>query len=103
MFSQALNEQIVVVDALAAADDFAVAFGGEHVEGEGQFGTLGVGLHVEGFDGGRVAVNHDGTVELVGDDGFLVAADVVAKFGGVAVLVEDRDGFFVTDARERRL
>ncbi len=91
------------MDALAAADDFAVAFGGEHIEGEGQIGTLGVGLHVESFDGRRVVVDHDRAVVGAGDDGFFVAAEVVAEFGGIAVLLKDSDGFFVGDAGERRL
>ena len=77
---QAFNEQIVVVNALAAADDFAVAFGREHVESQCEIGTLGVGLHVEGFNGRGIAMDHHGAVEFVGDDGLFVAADVVAKF-----------------------
>src|SRR5229473_2011838 len=47
---QALQEQIVIVNALAAADDFAVAFRSDHVESEGEFWALGVRLHVESFD-----------------------------------------------------
>ena len=80
VFAQALHQQIVVVDALAAADDFPVAFGGEHVEGEREVGALGVGLHVEGFDRRGIAVDHHRAIEFVGDDGFFVAADVVAEF-----------------------
>ena len=50
VFAQAFQEQIVIVDALAAADDFAVTFRSDHVEGEGKLGALGVRLHVKGFD-----------------------------------------------------
>src|SRR5919112_1370181 len=49
--------------ALAAAYDLAVALGREHVDAERQLVALGVALHVEGFDGRGVAVNHDGLVE----------------------------------------
>ncbi len=44
-------EEVVAVDALAAADDFAVALGGQDVDAEGLGGVGGVGLHVEGLDG----------------------------------------------------
>ena len=91
------------MDTLAAADDFAVAFGREHVEGKGQIGTLGVGLHVERFDGSWVAVDHNRPVELVGDDGFFVATDVIAEFRGIALLLQQLDGVFVADPRKRRL
>ena len=43
VFAQPLQQQIVVGDALAAADDFAVAFGGEHVESQRQLGPRGSG------------------------------------------------------------
>ena len=53
-------EEVVIVDALRAADDFAVAFGREHVDAEGLGGVVRVGLHVEGLDVGGVAVDHHG-------------------------------------------
>lgn len=74
----ALFEEVEAVDALGAADDFAVAFGGEDVDAEGFGGVGGVGLHVEGFDGGGVAVDEDGFGELVGEVGFVGGAEVVA-------------------------
>ena len=103
VFVQALNQQIVIVNALAAADNFAIAFGRKHVESERKIGTLGVGLHVKRLDGGGIAMNHHRAVEFIGDDGFFVAADVLAKFRGVVMFVENFDGFFVADAREGRL
>ena len=36
----ALQQQIVIVNALAAADDFAVAFGREHIHAQRHFGPL---------------------------------------------------------------
>src|SRR6266699_7022909 len=41
-FAQPFHEQIVVGNAFAAADDFAVAFGREHVKSESQFGPQSV-------------------------------------------------------------
>src|SRR6266849_6852605 len=49
VLAQALDEQIVIVDALAAADDFAVAFGREHVKGQREIRPLRVRVHVERF------------------------------------------------------
>src|SRR5919205_2812106 len=46
--------------ALASADDLAVALGRQHVHAEREFVALRVALHVEGFDGRRVVVNHNG-------------------------------------------
>ena len=75
-------QEVVAVDALGAADDFAVALGGEDVDAEGLGGVGGVGLHVEGLDGGGVAVDHDGLVELGGDVGLVGGAEVVAVLVG---------------------
>src|SRR6266404_6582543 len=100
VFAQALQEQIVIVDALAAADDFAVTFGSDHVEGEGELGALCVRLHVKGFDRGRVVVDQHRAIEGAGDDGFFVAAEVVAELGGIAVLAQQGNRIFVADARE---
>jgi len=52
VIGDALGEEVVGVDALGAADDLAVALGGEDVDAEGAGGVGGVGLHVEGLDGG---------------------------------------------------
>src|SRR5437660_3800924 len=43
VFAQAPQEQIVIVDALAAADDFAVTFRSDHVEGEASSGRCASG------------------------------------------------------------
>ena len=48
-------------------------------------------------------MHEHGAVERARNDGLFVAAKVVAKLGGIAVLVEDGNSFFVADARERRL
>src|SRR5438876_1821902 len=63
VFTEPLDEQLVIVDALAAADDFAVAFGREHVEGQGKFGALWVGLHVESFERRGIAMHDQRAVE----------------------------------------
>src|SRR5260370_30679656 len=50
VFVEALDQQIVIMDALASADNFAVTFLRDHVKGAGEFRALGVRLHVKGFD-----------------------------------------------------
>jgi hypothetical protein len=40
----ALQQQFQIVNALAAADDFAVAFGRQHIHAQRHFGALGIGL-----------------------------------------------------------
>jgi len=103
MFVHALHQQVVIVNALTAADDFAVAFGRKHVKSERELGPLRVGLHVKGFEGSGIAMNEHRAVKRTGNDGFLVAAEIVAKFGGIAVFIEHGDSFLVTDAWKGRL
>src|SRR6202521_4697568 len=103
VFAQALDQQIVIVDALATADDFSVAFGSDHVEGEGEVGALGVGLHVERLDRCGIAMDEHGAVEFVGDESLFVAANIFAELRGIAMLLQDADGFFVGDAGKGRI
>ena len=95
-------------DALRAADDFAVAFGGEDIDAEGVARVERVGLHVKGLHVGGIAVDHDRAVVLRAEPGFVGGAEVVAVLEGrfeVAVLVglvEHLAGFVVAQAREGR-
>src|SRR5690242_21764928 len=89
---QALHQQVVIVNALASSNDFAIAFGGKHVKSERELGALRVGLHVKGFEGGGIAMHEHGGSEGTRNDGFLVGAEVVAKLGGIAIFIENRDG-----------
>src|SRR5277367_1704062 len=65
---QALNQGVIVRQALAAADDFSVAFGRNHVEAERKFRARRVGGHVKRLHGRRIAVNYHRPVEFLGDD-----------------------------------
>ena len=40
-------------------------------------------------------MDEDGAVEFFGDESFLVAAEIVAEFGGIAVFVQDGNRVFV--------
>ena len=61
-------EQVVIVDALAAADDLAVAFRREHVHSQRQLRPLRVGLEVERFDLGREPVHQQRTLLILRQD-----------------------------------
>mgnify|MGYP002475940187 CR=1 FL=1 len=85
---QALDQQLVAGDALAAADDLAVAFRGQHVGAEGHLRPFRIGLHVEGLDLGGEAVNEDRPIELLGQLGFVRGPEVAAPLERLALLVE---------------
>ncbi len=50
VFLQALQQQVQIVDALAAADDFAVAFGRDEIDAQRHFRTVRSRLEVERLD-----------------------------------------------------
>src|ERR1035437_7579539 len=101
-------EQLETGDALRASDNFAVAFRGEDIDAKGVAGVERIRLHVEGFDVGGIAMNHDGLVVLTGEPGFVGGAEVVSIFKSSfeltvpVCLVEHLAGFVVAQAREGR-
>src|SRR5688572_9234782 len=96
----ALFQEREVVDALTAADDLAVAFGGEHVVVQDARRVLGVGLHVEGLDLDRVVVDEDRLVVLLGEERLVVGAEIVPFLDVAAEFAALGDRFGVGDARE---
>src|SRR6476660_6733922 len=97
----AAEQQDVVVDALAAADDLAVALGREDVDRERDFGPAFLRLEVEGLDLGRIAGHADRALEVLGESGFVRTAEVAAPLERQAFLLEHLHGVVVRDARER--
>src|SRR6185295_7097917 len=102
VLADAREQQVVVVDPLTAADDLAVTLGSDQIEAEHEVRVLRSGLHVEGLEGGREPGHHHRLVVLAGEDGLLVAAEVVAPLDGIARAVEDLHRLGVGDAREGR-
>src|SRR5438067_11951868 len=49
VFPDALQQQIIIANALRSANNFAVSFGGKHVHTQGQLRTLRIRLHVKRF------------------------------------------------------
>ena len=59
MLLYALLDEFRVAHALAAADDLAIAFGGEKVGAFAHLGPVGIRLHVEGlYRGGEAGNKH---------------------------------------------
>src|SRR5271156_3115190 len=99
---KALNQRVVVCEALAAADNFAVAFRSDHVETQRKVRTIFVRGHIKRLHGRWIAVDDDRLVEFLGENRFLVTAEVVAPFRGVAGLLQNLDRVVVTDAGKGR-
>src|SRR5256712_4243986 len=72
------EEEIVVVDALAAADDLAVPLGRQDVDAQGAVRCPRIRLHVEGLDRRRVVGDHQRTLQLFREDGLVESAETVA-------------------------
>ena len=64
-FADAPDKRLVARLALAAADDFAAAFGSDHVEAERQVGPHRIGGHVKGFHGRWIAMDDDRLFEFL--------------------------------------
>ena len=92
----------MVVFALAAADDLAVAFGRQQVVAQDGARVVRVLLHVERLGPLGVVVHEDGLVEPAGDRGFLHRAQVLAPLEGTTLVVQALDRLGVADAGERR-
>ena len=88
MFFQALQQQIEIVDALAAADDFAIAFGRDHVHAQSELRAIRIGLEIECFHLSGIAIYHHRTVQAFGDQGFVGTAEIAAPLDFAAASLE---------------
>ena len=75
---EALHQQIVVMDALPAADDLPVALGRKNIDAQGNFRPLRIRLHIKRFHLGRIAVDHDRRRVLLRQDCFVPAAEIAS-------------------------
>ena len=55
---------LVLVNALPAADDFAIPLGRQHIHAQGKIRASRIGLHIEGFERSRISMHDDGAVEF---------------------------------------
>src|SRR5579859_3612224 len=76
----ALQQQFVRRHALRAADDFSVAFGGQHINAERELRPLGVGLHVKSLHLCRITMHHHRLVKLRRQVSFIGGAEITAPF-----------------------
>src|SRR6266849_370233 len=65
VLAKPFHQQIVVMNALAPADDLSVAFRRQHVERQRQIRALRIRLHVKRFDRCRIAVYQHRPVKLI--------------------------------------
>jgi len=86
---QAAFERLEVHPARAAADDLAVALGGDEVGVEHALGVVGVGFHVERLHRGGVLFDEHGPLEVLADGLFLGRAEVLAHAHAQAVFLDE--------------
>ena len=103
VFLDALQQQIEIVEALAAADDLAVAFRREHVDAQRLVRLVRIRLHVERLDRGGVVRHAHRAIELFRQHGLVGAAEIAADLEGQALVEQDLRRLVVMQPRERRL
>ena len=98
------EEDVEVILTLTAADDLADALGAEDIHAETLRVILWVPLHVEGLHLLRIAMNHQGLVIALRENGLIRRAEVRAiDEVAVRVLPQDRRGLLIGEPRERAL
>src|SRR5215207_7982793 len=97
LLDDAGEELIVAVLSLRPTDDLAVSFGSEAVVVEDGPGVLGILLHVKGLDLLGIVIDEDGSVELPGQQSFVVATKIAAPANIGAERIESGDGVGVGD------
>ena len=98
------EQQVEIGEALAAADDLAVALGREHVDAERELGPLRIRLHVERLDRRRIAV-HAAPAGRTARDSAVSSGPPKSPphSNGSPFSCSIFDRLVVGDARERRL
>src|SRR4051812_6842867 len=102
-FLDARQQLVVIVLALRAADNLAIAFRRQQIVAEHCPRISRILLHVKGLRLLRVVVDEDRTVGAFDEERFVLGAEIVAPFGGAALRLENLYRVAVVDARERRL
>ena len=105
----ALQQQVVIANALRAADDLAITLRRQHVNAERQIRALRIGLHVKRLHLRRIAMDHDRLLKLRRDVSLVRRAEISAPLElrfhlplGVPLL-QHFDSFVIRDAGKRRL
>src|SRR5687768_2612148 len=78
MLLQTLKQQIVIMNALAPADDLAVTFGREHIDAQCKLLVLWIRLHVESFCGCRIAMHHHWTIVIFGEHCLIRSTEIAS-------------------------
>ena len=102
MVLQACRQRPVVMNALPAPDDFAVSFRSQHVHAQRLVGIVGVGLHIKGLDLRGIPVHQDGFLKLIGQEGFIVRAEIIALLDRRPEALQAQNRFIIGESRKRR-
>ena len=102
MLLDSLNQQVVIVETLTAADDLAVSLGSKDVDAQRTIGLRRIRLHVEGFHRCRVMRHAHRSIELFGEDGLVGSTQVAADLKGDTLVVKDLGRVVVVEPREWR-
>ena len=62
-----------------------------------------VRLHIKRLERSRITMDDDWPIELLRDNGFFIASEVIAKLRGIIFLLQESDRVFIGQPRKRRL
>ena len=96
-------QHVQFVHPLATADDFAVAFAGEHIDAQHDLGPFRIGLEVKCFHFRGITVDHQRAIEVFSEQRLIGAAEVAAPGDLAALGLQDLHRLVVRHSRERRL
>src|SRR5439155_24478398 len=98
-----LSEQLETGSALASSDDLTVAFRSQNINAKGQLGSIRIRLHVKRLYLGRIAVNHDRTIILLGKKCLVSSSEITTALDIRAPGLQRLNRFVVRDPSERRI
>ncbi len=100
MFLDALQQQIQIVDALTAADDFSVTLGGQQVGGQHHFRPARQRLHVKSLNRRGEMFYEDRAVMQVGQDCFIRGAEIIPPLDFMTLFLQVVNGLIIGHFRK---
>src|SRR5437660_4309230 len=80
-------QHLPIMNALASADGFAIAFGSQDVHAQGKTRMFRIGLHVERLDRRRIAMDDHRAVKFLRKDRFLISAKIISVLDRIPTLL----------------
>src|SRR5947207_2847036 len=97
---QPLEQQIQIMDALASADDLAVALGRDEIDAERTFRALRRGLKIECLDRSRIAIDNQRAIQIVSEQRFIGVAEIASPLNLAAFRLELLYGVVIAHSME---